>query len=176
LWIGTKGGLAVLTDGAVRRVETGAAADRAGGPGGAQVVLCDARGRVWVALVNGDVLRVEAPDAPDARPDPATWALRPVHRAGGRVRTLRSDRRDRLWVGTANGATVLEDDAPRGAWTADDGLPAKEVYALHTDEAGRTWAGTGTGLALLAAAAVPLRAPAHPALRPGAPVYACDAD
>ncbi len=175
LWIGTKGGLAVLADGVVRRVETGAAADGAGGPGGAQVVRCDAQGRVWVALVNGDVRRVEETGA-TAAPGTGGWAPRPIHTVGARVRALHADGRARLLIGAGDGVTVLDGDTPRGAWTVDDGLPAKEVYALHADGAGRIWAGTGAGLALLEDDAVPLRAPAHPALRAGAPVYACATD
>jgi len=161
LWVGTKGGLAVLdrTGRVLRTRLRGAGAARAATTG-VHAVCCDARGRVWVALVGGDILRADATEGT------GVVRLRPIHATGARVRALCPDARGRLWIGTSAGALVLDDDTMRGAWTVADGLPVKEVWALCADGEGRVWASTMAGLALVEDRAVPARAPAPSPERP----------
>ena len=80
------------------------------------------------------------------RPNPYAKSSLP----GSQVYALLADNRDRLWIGTDHGLTVLESSSaePRpvkpGAW-----LDAQEVFALAQDKTGTIWAGTERGLYFL---------------------------
>ncbi len=158
LWVAGKGGLALIDRQGVQPT---------GLTQGVHQVCCDAAGRVWAALVSGEIVQV---DVHDPRP-PA-----PAYSAGARVRALCPDERGRLWVGTSDGVHLLEDGTPRDRWTRADGLPGKEVWALLRDAEGRTWASTMTGLVLLEDLKSPVRTVAASAGTTAAPVYACVRD
>ena len=60
------------------------------------------------------------------------------------VWALLNDGKGSLWIGTGGGLTRLY-GRQFSVWTAEDGLPASSVRALHQDRAGRLWVGFRRG-------------------------------
>jgi outer membrane protein assembly factor BamB len=101
-------------------------------------------------------------------PDPSAFSLGSTERSrwqtftsgtsplvGKEVLAIAEDRQGRIWLGTENGVSVLDESGGSARWqhfTADssDGsrsLPHRRVQALAVDGDGRVWAGTKDGLA-----------------------------
>ena len=74
------------------------------------------------------------------------------------------------------GRHLLEGGARHTTWTREDGLPAKEVWAVCADRDGRVWAGTSTGLALVADQTAPVRTLPSSRDALAGPIYAFAAD
>jgi ligand-binding sensor domain-containing protein len=118
-------------------------------------VLGDSRGRIWFGTAAG---------AAALSPDSAGYGLgafeqsrwttltRPdAQLAGDAVHAIAEDRRGRLYFGTREGISVLDESQPDPArrWRQIGGLPHPWVQALVVGPDGRLWAGTKGGLAVL---------------------------
>lgn len=136
LWVGTRGGLVQLKDGAFSSITTqqGLSHDYV------RSLLEDDQGNIWVGSGGGgiDVLRNDTLS-------PASWNDR---LGTNRVRTLYQDRQGHFWVGTRSGLVHLRDDDVE-TFTVDHGLPSNTTNAIFEDSAGRIWIGTRQGLAIL---------------------------
>ena len=89
----------------------------------------------------------------------------PAGLSAGLVTSVATDRRGRLWVGTATGLDVMESRDHQGRprfrhLGVADGLPSPSIDSLLVDAAGHIWAATDLGLAVIdpdRLAAQPLR-------------------
>ncbi len=151
LWLGShQGGLWRLdpNSGRILSYETG---DRLT-DGRIQTLAPAADGKLWIGTRNGlnrldpqsgEVLRI-----PAAVKDPAGLA-------GGFVTSMVTDRHGRLWVATfGGGISVLTDFDGEGrarfrTLGYGQGLPNTNVDQLLIDRAGRVWAGTDDGIAVI---------------------------
>ncbi len=139
IWVATSDGLFAIGGNNVRRYsrEQGLAS-------GAVLSLAeDPAGTLWVGTNGGGVHR---------------FAGERIEQVSSRmgisvapVRAILPARDGTLWVGTSIGlvkSSWKQDVAPRQMRTSD-GLPSEQVSALHEDAAGRIWAGTRGGLAVM---------------------------
>lgn len=174
VWVGLKDGLALIDGETVTRIAT---TDATGAARGVQVVCRDPRGYIVVGLAGGAVCRVVATETA-AGAVGAGWVLAPLAETGARVRALCPDAQGRLWVGTGAGVRALDpvDGTVIDTWDRADGLPVQGVWALGHDRAGRVWASTSVGLALLARPAPPARPLPAAADAPQGLVFACQPD
>lgn len=172
LWIGTDAGLNRLDPASVSGDSATAVpfarfriAPDSANPLGTDPVYAvaeDARGTLWVGTATG----VATADPGDSLNRPLKFHhLRaapsdPEGLSNGLIRTIYRDRREALWIGTADGLNRLVPDergegrAPRFERFAFDdsgeGLPHPDVWALFEDSRGTFWVGTnGGGLAVL---------------------------
>jgi signal transduction histidine kinase/ligand-binding sensor domain-containing protein len=106
----------------------------------------DHDGRLWLGMRFGGVLRY----------DPATerWTNYRHQAADSRslsddqVADLFIDRRNRVWVATANGLSRFEPQTENFTrYTTREGLPDNAINSLQEDAQGRLWIGTDKGLA-----------------------------
>ncbi|MDP2006100.1 MAG: two-component regulator propeller domain-containing protein [Rubrivivax sp.] len=108
-------------------------------------------GAVWIGTRNG-LNRLQPASGTLQRIEPGLPAEGRL--AAGFISSLLFDRSDRLWVGVYGGGVHLmepgSDAAPRfRRVSAAEGLPDDSVNALVEDEAGRMWASTDAGVAVL---------------------------
>lgn len=103
-----------------------------------RTVFLDRRGRLWVAMDRGPVVRIEPGEArvfADGMPD---W----------RATFMGDDADGALWIAYANGGAVcIKDDVPREL-DARDGLPDVGLCMVATDGKGRLWLAKGRRLSL----------------------------
>jgi signal transduction histidine kinase/streptogramin lyase len=139
LWAGTDAGLVAIPDNQPAVVYPCAGAARAAAVRGLAardegVVACLAdESVIHAAWVKG------------------TPRARRVTHLGRAPRVLTTDRRGRLWVGSACGVTVLDETQPGAGerYAQADGLPGHGVWAVLCAEEDRVWAATSAGLVLL---------------------------
>lgn len=135
LWIGTRGGLAQLRDGAA--ISYAAAEGFAGNIG--RSVFEDKDGALYFGFEGGVSRfaggRIENITTRDGLPSPV-------------VKTVMRDRSGRLWIGTEGG--VVAEVAPKRfrVWTEEEGAP-RQPKLVYEDREGRIWAGGDAGIALL---------------------------
>lgn len=134
LWIGTRGGLAQLRDGAA--VSYAAAEGFAGNIG--RSVFEDKDGALYFGFDGGVSRfangRVRNITMKDGLPNPV-------------VKTVMRDRRGWLWMGTEGG--VVAEIAPKRfrVWTEKEGAP-RQPKLVYEDREGRIWAGGDAGIAI----------------------------
>ncbi|WP_404339422.1 two-component regulator propeller domain-containing protein [Pseudoalteromonas mariniglutinosa] len=64
------------------------------------------------------------------------------------VRALLFDSKNRLWIGSANGLSTLNEDGQLSVYSKSDGLVGNFIMALSEDSYGNIWIGTGVGVTL----------------------------
>lgn len=104
-----------------------------------------ARAVIAMLEVDDGTLYVGTNRALYARARDGTWTMRDAVS----VQSLLSDRRGRLWVGTANAGLVRFDGTRRQQLGKAGGLPDNRVRALLEDADGAIWLGTNGGLVAL---------------------------
>jgi signal transduction histidine kinase/ligand-binding sensor domain-containing protein len=62
------------------------------------------------------------------------------------IRALCEDSRHALWIGTADGLTVLETGGT-SLFTREQGLPSNSIWSVYEDGAGQLWVVTASGVA-----------------------------
>jgi len=67
--------------------------------------------------------------------------------AGSSLNTLKIDSKDRIWVGTSNGISVLSSEGIKN-YHIEDGLAGEEVWNIYESSVGDIWIGTTMGLSL----------------------------
>jgi signal transduction histidine kinase/CheY-like chemotaxis protein/ligand-binding sensor domain-containing protein/HPt (histidine-containing phosphotransfer) domain-containing protein len=154
LWLGTPGGLVRYDPQAGTAQTYGQGPAVTGGLSDSRVntLLADPDGALWVGTRNGlNRFDPASGKAEQILPEPRdATAL-----AHGFINSLAFDGLGRLWVATnGGGISILEDHTPAGARRfrqvgMENGLPSKDIGALHTDTAGRMWASTADGLAVI---------------------------
>jgi len=134
LWIGTRGGLVQLRDGAA--VSYSATEGFAGNVG--RSVFEDNDGTLYFGFEGGVSRfahgRVENLTTRDGLPDAV-------------VKTVMRDHRGRLWIGTQGG--IAAEIAPKRfrVWTEKEGAP-RQAKLVYEDREGRIWGGGDAGLAV----------------------------
>ena len=134
LWIGTRGGLAQLRDGAA--ISYAAAEGFAGNIG--RSVFEDEDGALYFGFEGGVSRfakgRIENITVRDGLPSPV-------------VKTVMRDRQGWLWMGTEGG--VVAEIAPKRfrVWAEREGAP-RQPKLVYEDREGRIWAGGDAGIAL----------------------------
>lgn len=115
-----------------------------------RVLYLDRKQRLWVGTENGL-----------GRLDPNGHITRYVYSAGaansigpGGMTTLLEDRRGRMWAGANGGPLDVIDERPDGTTKIHtlglrEGMPHENVDGLAEDPAGRIWASTDKGIALI---------------------------
>jgi signal transduction histidine kinase/streptogramin lyase len=83
----------------------------------------------------------------------------PADAAGHDSRAVLEDSERTLWVAAASGLYMRAVDGRTRRFTTSDGLPSDDVRTLAIDAAGRLWAGTPHGLALVYRGAIERREP-----------------
>jgi len=141
LWLGfEKGDVARYLGG---RFTTFTSAD--GVPEGEiQQLLCDSRGRIWIASINGGLGRID---------DPASERPRIVRYkvsdglASNAIRSIAEDRMNRFYVATARGLNYVDfDTGSVKRFTSIDGLANDQVDRIFRDSSGAFWFGTSSGV------------------------------
>jgi diguanylate cyclase (GGDEF)-like protein len=134
LWIGTRGGLVQLRDGAAVSYST--TEGFAGNVG--RSVFEDRDGALYFGFEGGISRlakgRVDNITTKDGLPDPI-------------VKTVMRDSRGRLWVGTQGGVAVETSPKHFRVWGQKEGTP-RQPKLVYEDRQGRIWSGGDVGLAL----------------------------
>jgi signal transduction histidine kinase len=119
-------------------------------PGDLQALLVDRRGRLWIAINDGGIVRIDDPAA--ARPRLVRYSVADGL-ASDQAMTLVEDAIGRIYVGTTHGIDRIEPDAAPGAPIAHfdiaDGLPNDYVFTSIRTRDGVLWFGTKDGAARL---------------------------
>ena len=102
-------------------------------------VTVDARGRLWLALLNEGVVRSA---------NLVTWTLVGTTEGLGsdEVRDLLAASNGDMWIATANGVSRIVGAAVSTYTTGNSALPADGVHALAETADGRVWAATDSGV------------------------------
>ena len=133
LWVATQGGL-VRFDGL--RFQQIPAVTTAGTPTGLiQALLCDSRGRLWVAKDRRTVLCLEHDRVRVYNPDPAV--------PSAETRMLAEDSEGGIWVSYIGGDLVRIKDGQARSYTGEQGLPGGNTCQLATDARGQLWFSQG---------------------------------
>ncbi len=141
LWVGFYGGgVARFRDGRFRLFT----AEDGIPPGFVSALTVDRRGRLWLGLLRAGVVRIDEPEAD--RPRTVHYGRREgLGSEAGRC--LAEDGQGQIWVGTRNGAGLL--DPASGSvrhYDTSSGLVANSVVSIRVDAAGRAWIGTASGV------------------------------
>ncbi len=132
-WVLTSAGLAYLAEGRVARTVAAGLL-----PAGPFALAPAPQSGVWVLGAQG-----LAHVTPEGQVMP-----RPFTRSDGlaKARTLATDTKDRVWVGTETGQVARFDGAASGAplgirFSSENGLPAVPITSLHIGQTGEVWIG-----------------------------------
>ena len=129
LLIGLRNGLLLWDEGKTTIVQVGDDEPKA-----ISALVEDRDGGWWVGTFLDGLFHI-APDGSHAVHDERTGLLR------DNVRCLLLDDRDRLWVGTKFGLTVLEQGRMR-VLTVHQGMPNDNIWCAYQDREGNLWFGT----------------------------------
>ncbi|MCQ4167247.1 EAL domain-containing protein [Tahibacter harae] len=168
LWIGTEGDGLKRYDRAADRYENWSEplARALGLKGPAQElsiydIIGDGEGRLWLASSHGAFDFDTRTRQATLLPVPALAGAGAIASGDQEVRSLLRGRDGSLWLGTRTKGLLQLKDGRVQRWRHDDAdpssLPHNMVLALYEDGAGRIWAGTLDGLALIDPASGQLR-------------------
>jgi ligand-binding sensor domain-containing protein len=136
VWIGTQGGLLRLSPSVASTITT---AD--GVPQSINTIYQDPRGELYVAALNGQLLRVAQQKLVPVELPPSVRGLP--------IRNVFRDSREALWLGTDGQGIVRLDTASLTRYTMRQGLISDFTRAFCEDYDGSLWIGTDGGLSHL---------------------------
>ncbi len=144
LWVGfVNGSLARYNAG---RFTTYTAADDIP-TGEIKQLLCDSRGRLWIAASDGGLGKI---DNPAAEPLEIVIYTTANALASDSILCIAEDRLNRFYVGTARGLNYVDfDTGSVKRFTRADGLANNQVDRIFRDRSGAFWFGTATGISRL---------------------------
>ena len=151
IWVGSKGGLSVVTAGRAERVAT----KRPLSGASFVSVARDAAGVVWAGTVSFGLNRIDGGDvrvyrAGDGLGDDDVFALLPA-------------RDGSLWIGLRGGGLAHLDGTTLERFGKERGLPSPFVWDILEDSSGTFWIATANGVFALEAGAFRLVIPEIPA-------------
>lgn len=100
-------------------------------------VLEDRSGTVWIAILDGGLVRVRGSEV--------TYLTKKDGLADDSVLSLFEDREGSVWVGTLRGGATRITDGRIASWSTANGLPANHIKVFYQDAAGTLWIGTHGG-------------------------------
>ncbi len=110
-------------------------------------LLCDSRGRIWIASINGGLGRIDDPAS--ERPQIVRYKMSDGL-ASNAILSIAEDRMNRFYVATARGLNYVDfDTGSVKRFTSIDGLANDQVDIVFRDSSGAFWFGTSTGVSRL---------------------------
>jgi ligand-binding sensor domain-containing protein len=110
-------------------------------------LLCDSRGRIWIASINGGLGRIDDPAS--ERPQIVRYKTSDGL-ASNAILSIAEDRMNRFYVATARGLNYVDfDTGSVKRFTSIDGLANDQVDIVFRDSSGAFWFGTSTGVSRL---------------------------
>lgn len=110
-------------------------------------IICDHRGRVWIASSKSGLSRVDDPAADKARFVPYTTRQ---GLSSDLLWSLAEDHRGRIYIGNRRGIDVLDPEMGQvRSFSSSDGLGGGDLASALCDRAGRLWFGATLGLSQL---------------------------
>jgi ligand-binding sensor domain-containing protein/signal transduction histidine kinase len=110
-------------------------------------LICDSRGRIWIASNNGGLGRMDDPAS--KRPQIVTYTVLDGL-ASNSILSIAEDRMNRFYVATTRGLHHLDfDTGSVKRFTANDGLANDQVNLIFRDSRGAFWFGTSSGVSRL---------------------------
>lgn len=110
-------------------------------------LLCDSRGRIWIASINGGLGRIDDPAS--ERPQIVIYKMSDGL-ASNAILSIAEDRMNRFYVATARGLNYVDfDTGSIKRFTSIDGLANDQVDMVFRDSSGAFWFGTSTGVSRL---------------------------
>jgi signal transduction histidine kinase/ligand-binding sensor domain-containing protein len=134
LWIGTKGGLGVVTNGVFRQFYPADGLARTD----VRALAEDAAGAIWVGAGDGTLTRVAPAGVLNFRAGDA-WADQPIW-------ALLADTNGVVWAGTFRGGLLRFQNGKFTRYTTKDGLPDDVICQILPDVEGRLWMGSKQGI------------------------------
>ena len=138
LWIGTKGGLAVVSGSQFKQFfpEDGVARTDI------RALAEDGSGAIWAGAGDGTLYRIES-----VRGTNRVTTLRASDALGAQpIWSLLAETNGTLWVGTFRGGLMRVRDGQFARYTSADGLPDDVICQILDDNGGRLWIGTQRGI------------------------------
>lgn len=136
LWIGTKGGLGVISNGVFRQLmpepDKVARTD-------IRALAEDAAGTIWAGAGDGALTRIAPGGKATVYRAQDAWAGQPIW-------SLLADPNGVVWAGTFRGGLLRFQDGKFTRYTIKDGFPDDVICQILDDGAGRLWFGSKQGI------------------------------